>query len=341
MGDEESKTNQENQDTFHAANVAQFRGSRRFGALPLLIVAGLVFILVLSVMAYFVKAKPALQVGKYSYSQSEYKKLMDQAAAINVKEADARSALVKGFASREAADRLKVAYPTDTSSLNEAARYEYKIDPDSTTKISDYQRAAAVYRIVEANVRFATKGGYKVSIVHLPFARYIYGFDATSKTAENGNIDLIGNDTAIARDMGYAAKKGEELRSEFDTKKKTFDQVVEASIADPVMGYGRAKRPSSHLLVMSDGTLMSYADKELSSSIQKDQLNKIEEFKTQLGKASTLGEELVAPADLPVNPFIARGDHVAVGYYFLVVDSVEKPQATVQSAYDKAMKELR
>lgn len=341
MSDEDNKTDQENHEIFHAASVAHFRDPRRFRTLGILIAAGIAFILVLSGAAYLLKEKPALVVGKYSYNQSEYAKLIQQAAVISVKESDARFALTKGFASREAADRLKVTYPIDTASLNEAARYEYKINPDSATKISDYQRATSIYRIVEANIRFAAKGGYKVSVVHLPFARYIYGFEASSKTAENGSIDLIGNDTAIARDMGYAAKKGEELRTDYDSKKMTYAQVAQAALDDPVMSYGRAKRPSNQLLVMSDGALMSYGDKDVTTYLQTDQFNKIQEYKGQIGKVSTLSEELVDPEGLPANPYIMRGDKVAVGYYFVIVDSVEKPKATIQVQYDKTLKELQ
>jgi len=342
MSDEDNKTDHvDNGKSLDAANVAVFRKVRKLGKVKLVVLAFLAAIVVAVGIAAYMQSLPVLKVGKYSYNKDEYKLLVAQAAKLRVGEADARKALTKNLASKEAADRQKVSYPTDAVSLNEAARYEYGLKTDDTSKITDYQRETAVHRIVEANVRLETKGGYKASVVYLPFARYIYGFDANSKTAENANFDLIGDPDAIARDMGYAYKKAEELRGAYESKKKTSAQVVQASIDEKVSSYGKGSRPTSNILVTRDQQLQSYEETGTPRYLQQDQFNLIQASKDKLGKASGIVEELVSPEGVTSSPVIMRGNQVAVSYYFIIVDSVVEPRTDVQKQYDKLVKELQ
>jgi hypothetical protein len=340
MSDKDNKTDQvEDDKNFKVADTAVFHKVRRFGKVKLLGLLALVVILIAAVMLFVQQSQPALQVGKYSYSKEKYEQLISQAADIKVGESDARKALTKALASKEAADRVKVTYPTDTANLNEAARYEYKLGQDSKAKISDYQRETAAYRIVEANIRFATTGGYKATVVHVPFARYIYGFELNSKTALNGNPDLVGDETAIYRDMGYTFKKAEELKQAYDSKQKTAAEVIKAALDDPIASYGKGPRASNSVLVGRDQLLRTYGDESL--SLPTDQFKLIEAGKDQLGKTSNVVEELVSIEGLNVPTGVMRGDQAAVGYYFVIVDEVVQARSGLQGEYDKLVKELQ
>lgn len=341
MSDEDNKTDQaDNDKSLNAANAAVFHKVRKFGKLQLVALAVIAAVLAAVGIAVYSQTLPALKVGKYSYSRDEYKVLVDQAAKIKVNETDARKALTKALASKEAADRLKVSYASDAVSLNEAAGYEYKVTSDDVSRLSDYQRETSVYRIVEANIRFETKGGYKASVVYLPFARYIYGFELNSKTAQSANFDLIGNERAVARDMAYAYKKGEELRQAYISKSKTVEQIVQAAQDDQVLGYGQEGRPSSRLLVTGSNSIETYAGKDVSLSLHEAQFRALEENKNKLGKPSELIEELASPQGVPAMPQLLRGDQIVVSYYFVIVDSVVQPKAETQTEYEKLVKEL-
>lgn len=341
MSDEDNKTDQvDNEKSLDTTSVAMFRKERKFGNTRLVGLAVLVAVLVAVGITVYMQSLPALKVGKYSYSNDEYNLLVDHAAKLRVNESDTRKALTKALASKEAADRLKVSYASDAVSLNEAAGYEYRLTTDDTSKISDYQRETSVYRIVEANVRFETKGGYKASVVYLPFARYIYGFEPTSKTALTANLDLVGNEQAVARDMSYAYRKGEELRKAYLSKSKTIDQIIQAAQDDQVLGYGQEGRPSSRLLVTNSKSIETYAGKDASFSLHEAQFRALEDNKDNLGKPSVLIEELASLEGIASMPQLARGDQMIVSYYFVVVDSVVQPKADTQSRYDKLVKEL-
>lgn len=341
MSDKDNKTDLvSSEKSLNVANVAIFHKGRKLGKAQLAFVAVVAAVLVVVGFIVYTQSLPALKVGKYSYSKDEYKLLVAQAERLGVNEGDARKALTKALASKEAADRLKVTYASDAVSLNEAAKYEYKLLSDDTSKITDYQREVSVYRIVETNIRFETKGGYKASVVYLPFARYIYGFEPTSKTAVSANIDLIGDETAILRDMGYAFKKGEELREAYAAKKKTIEQVIKEAQDDPVLEYGQSERPSSRLLVASDRSIENYAGKDVAQKLPVAQYNALEENKANLGKPSGLIEKLASAEGRTVSPILSRGDQIVMSYYFVVVDSVVEPKAETQNQYDKFVKEL-
>lgn len=336
------KNHQANHDvgekSLDTASVAVFHKVRKLSKVQLITLALLAIALVAIGIAAYGQLSPALKVGKYSYSKERYSQLVTQAENAGVNKDDARKALTKALASKEAADRLKVTYLTDTVNLNEAARYEFKLSQDST-KINDYQRETAVYRIVEANVRLETAGGYKVSAVYLPFARYIYGFESNSKTAKSANLDLIGNADAVTLDMSYAYKKGEELRGAYESKKKTSVQVIQTALDDKVSSYGKAVRPASRLLVARDQTLQNYQG-DVSQYLQGAQFSLIEANKAKLGKASGLTEELVSPEGVAAIPAIMRGNQMAVGYYFIIVDEVVQKNDGIQNKYDKLATEL-
>ena len=310
---------------------------QKFGGKQVIVVAALILlVLVLITAVYLIATKPALKVGRYSYNKKEYAKLIAQAKSVNVNEQDARKALVKSLASREAADRLKISYQTDINNLNAAAGYEFK----NTANINDYQRAAAIYRVVDANVRLETKGGYKASIVYLPFSRYMYGFAKDSDTAKKANFLYIHNQGAVLKDVGDARKKGEDFRNAISSGQKTTQQVIQAVRSDQVLNYDGEVNQSRLVLFTADKTEETYGGKGAQQYLPRDQSQMIEATKDSVGKPSGLVEELVPLDKLVATPQVTRSNYMAVGYYFIVVHEAVQAKGGVQSQYDKLVSEL-
>ncbi len=297
-------------------------------------------VVLLAGLAFVISNRPALKVGKYSYSKQEYAQLVKQAKAVGVNEQAAHKALTKSLASKEAADQLKVTYSTDTASLNQAARYEFNVPEVNVSKLNNYQRQAAVYRVTDAIVRLAEKGGYKAAVVYFPFSRYVYGFNEGSKTALSASTTLIGNPEALLNDMLYARKKAGQEQTAYGSKQKGIDKIIQEAANDPVLDYGQYVNESGRVLVSDDHQLQSFKGSSTVLYVQDDVLKTIVANADKLGKASGVVEELRPSVSGKVPTAIVRGYNMAVGYYFVVVSEKVKAQHGIQTDYTKTVKEL-
>lgn len=318
-------------DSFHYSAKSRFfkfiPKSNRFKKPVLIGVA----ILVIGVAGLIVWSKTrkqpdpiVLKVGKYSYTQSQYALRIAQAKDQNISEYEARKALKNAFASRQAADDLGIAYPTDRGSLNaEAIRY-HKLYMENPT-VNDYQRDTAYSEVVKQLVRLGVNGTYKVGYVEFPFARYIV----------SGDNSQFQNTKLINDDISYAKSQAEQSRANVIAKKQSITAVVDKARADNRLTYGQAGNMSDEFYIDELGN--KYSPRS-SGNVAEPSFTKIVK-QSQVGKTSDLLTRTWSNSYGLKLPSIQHGTEVDVAYYFLIVETKAPARPTLQTDYDKRVQE--
>ncbi len=298
---------------------------------------------------YVLDNQMALKIGKYSYTKKEYRQLISEASKLAVVEPDARQALIAGLAARSAADSLKLSYPTDQASLDEAAAEKYKvIEPiggtadEQETQIttpppSEYQRVTSYDRVIDPVLRVTEVGGYKAAIVSFPFSRYIIGsFENETTPASGYNPALLGNVDAIKQDMDYAKKAAEADRQAYINKTKTLNQIVSSVSSDPRLTYGQADNKSSVMLVTNDGNVESIYGTRTLSGVQYESITQA----GGVGVPSALLEDVYDSSNsvAATVPGVKRDNGMLVAWYFVVVDQKIAKQEGITGRYNTLVK---
>lgn len=265
-----------------------------------------------------------LNVGKYSYSQAEYNKRIEQAKTLKISEFDARKALREAFAARQAADDLKISYPTDTQTLNFEAARVYKLDYQSTS-VNDYQRDTTYTSLIKPFVSFGVQGGYRVGYLEFPFSRYIVAGD----NSQFHNIALIN------QDIEYSKSQAEQSRELLVKKKKSISEIADKVRADTRLTYGQAGNMSEEFFADEAGNMYSsrfsgnMVQSWLFKAIKEAEVGKVSDIKTKSWSNDT-GLKL---------PSIQHNTDVDVAYYLLVVEAKTTPRPTLQVDFDKRVQE--
>lgn len=262
----------------------------------------------------------ALKVGKYSYTQTEYNKRVAQAKELKINEFDARKALKGAFAARQAADDLKISYPTDQGTLNaEAARY-YKIyTPDPS--INDFQRDTAYTELIKPFVTFGVHGGYQVGYVEFPFSRYIVAGD----NSQFHNINLINDD------ITYAKTQAQQYHDALSKNKQSITEIVNKVRADSRLTYGQAGNVSDVFFADDSGNM--YSSFSTSNTVQSSLLSAIKQ--AEVGKVTDIMTRSFSNSTALVLPSIQHGVNVDVAYYFVIVEAKTSARPTLQTDFNK------
>jgi hypothetical protein len=332
------KNKQENKPTtdgptvygsFHHSAISQYIPKTRQNRV---IAVGGLIVFVLAVITLFGwphrSPKPVepqvLKVGKYSYSPAEYQKRIAQAKELKINETDARKALKAAFAARQAADDLKITYPTDQGTLNtEAARF-FQLFSDNPS-INDYQRDAVYAELMKSFVTFGVHGGYQVGYVEFPFARYIVAGD----TAQFQNISLINDD------ISYAKNQAEKSKQDIAKKKRSVPEVVASVRKDSRLTYSQAGNMSD--VFYADETGNKYSSQSSGNAVEPKLLAAIKQ--AQVGKVSDLMTRTWSNSYGLKLPSIQHGSDIDVAYYFIIVEAKSSARPTLQADYDKRVQE--
>jgi hypothetical protein len=258
----------------------------------------------------------ALQVGKYSYTQTQYNKLIAQAKGMNVSEYEARKALKEAFATRQAADDLKISYPTDQSTLNAEAARNFKL-LSANPSINDYQRDTAYTELIKPFVAIGMHGGYSVGYVEFPFSRYIAG----------GNDSQFHNTKLINDDITYAKNQAQQYRDAIASKKQSISKVIDKVRADQRLVYGQAGNISDEFFTDENGSM--YSAFSTSNTVQSPLLKAIKQ--AEVGKVSDIMTRSMSNSTGLNLPSIQHGTDVDVAYYFIIVES----KTTARPSLDK------
>jgi hypothetical protein len=262
----------------------------------------------------------ALKVGKYSYTQSQYNMLISQAKEMKVNEFAARKALKEALASRQAADDLKINYPTDQGTLNsEAARMYNILTPDPA--INEYQRDTAYMQLIKPFVTFGVHGGYRVGYVEFPFSRYIVA----------GDDSQFHNEKLINDDINYAKTQAQQYREAVNKKKQSITEVVNKVRADTRLTYGQAGNVSDVFFADEAGNM--YSSFSTSNTVQSSLLKAIKQ--AEVGKVSDIMTRSFSNSTSLALPSIQHGTDIDVAYYFIIVETKTSARPTLQTDYNK------
>lgn len=287
-------------------------------------VLGIGILLVLVHKGHKEDETPFLKVGKYSYNKAEYDKRISQAAQLKINEADARRALKNAFAARQAADDLKISYPTDQGTLNvEAARYYKVYDPNPT--ISDYQRDTTYTELIQPFVNFGVHGGYRVGYVEFPFSRYIVEGDASHWH----NISLINDD------ISYAKTQADQYHQQLVKNQHSLTEIAQKVRADNRLTYGQAENRSEVFFADEQGNM--YSSESSANAVETSVLKAIKE--AQVGKVSDIKTKTWSNSTGLNLPSIQHGNLIDVAYYFILVEAKTSARPTLQADYDKKVQE--
>lgn len=267
---------------------------------------------------------PALKVGRYSYTQAEYKKRIAQAKELKINEVDARKSLKAAFAARQAADDLKISYPTDTQTLNYEAARVYKLDYQSTS-VNDYQRDTTYTSLIQPFVTFGVHGGYRIGYVEFPFSRYIVAGD----DSQFHNLNLINADIA------YAKGQAEQYRQAVIKNKQSVTEIADKVRADTRLTYGQAGNMSEVFFADEAGNM--YSSRFSGNMVQSGLFKTIKQ--AEVGKVSEIMTKTWSNGTGLKLPSIQHGTDIDVAYYFLIVQDKSTARPSLQSDYDKRVQE--
>jgi hypothetical protein len=261
----------------------------------------------------------ALQVGKYSYTQTEYNKLIAQAKDMQVSEVDARKSLREALAARQAADDLNVSYPTDQTTLNLEATRKYQLDRIDT-QVSDYQRNTSYTPLINSLVALGVYGGYKVGYVEFQFARYIVGGD----NSQWHNINLINEDIA------YAKTQAEQSRQAILDKKQSVEALADKVRADKRLTNEQTGNASEVFFVADNGSM--YSSRYTGNTVEPTLLQAIKQ--APVGKATDIMMRSWSNSTGLKLPSIQHGTSVDYAYYFIIVQSKSPARPTLQTDFN-------
>lgn len=286
-----------------------------------------------AVWFYTTQLKTYLSVGEYRYSKGAYEKLIAEAKADKVGEAEARKNIISGLSARAAADKMKLRYPTDDATL--LAAVQKKFNNYKLQTPTEYQKIVSYPEIISLELKLAKAGGYKFALLDFPFSRYIVGF----QRSDFGDTKLIHNKEAIQQDIQYAQQKKDAALAALKDKTKSIQQLVSETESDVRLVNGQYGNQSAYIAVTADGSRL---DLDGVAGLNEDMLAQVKKAAEALN-TPYVGESIftVSPKEYGVGDLaiVQRDNHTLTGWRVIVVTDVYTKNASAQTTYETYKKE--